>query len=538
MNISKIINKNSILLGLLFAFTPLFSTQKDSTDWYIDTSNSVLKQDSSCMSDLNALYRYYEQKKDTTLLCKTLIKRSKSRSNEGNYSAAFSDLWEALDLANLNENIVLQHRIHTNLGWLYNIFGKSKEAFIHEQKALVLSKKGLKNELLDENALISAYFDFVHSYRRKKNYTIALQYLDSCYYIANKFNYTNSQKAYLFSEKGNIFRNQGKLSEALEIFIKAEKEFQNTDPSYLTIIYFYLGNTYYSLKNYKKAELAFKKAIKNINLRPKHYDIKAECLNGMAKSLKQQAKYKEAYRILTEAKELNEELFSTKGFQNSGILNIRNTYREKIIERDRIILKRDKELIQQKASNLRIRMFLMGSFALFIIALLVFRIQFQRKKHKIEKERQNNKAQIQEEKNRVLVEMKNKELTSFTLRLIDKDAMINDLVESISKYAPANEVLLKSVKLKTTGRLKLWQEFDKRFIDVNKGFYEKLKSRFPELTPTELKHCALIKLNFSSKEMAQLLNISLNGVNTSRYRIRKKLKLEREDNLVSFIDKI
>ncbi|MDE5419560.1 tetratricopeptide repeat protein [Labilibaculum sp. DW002] len=536
MNVSKIVGRCSILLGLLFAFTPLFSAQKDSTDWYIDLYNSVAKQDSSYTNELNACYRYFQQQKDTLWLTKTLIERAEDESNEGNYGAAISDLWEALDLAELRGNIIMQHQVHANLGWIYNVFGKSKEAFMHEQKALDLSKDGLQSGLLTEGALISAYFDFVHSYRRKENYTMALQYLDSCYYIADKYKYTSSQKAYLTSEKGNIFRKQGRLSEALEILIKVEKEFQNIDQGYLTIIYFYLGNTYYALKDYKNAELAFEKAIENVDVRPRHYDVKAECLNRMAKSLEQQGKYQEAYQVLSQAKELNDELFSTKGFQNSGVLDIRNTYKEKLDERDRIILERDKELIEQKASNLRIRMFLMGSFALFVIALLVFRIQFQRKKHKIEKERQKNKAQLQEEKSKVLVEMKNKELTSFTLRLIDKDTMISDLAESITEYAPANEALLKSVKLKTTGRLKLWEEFDKRFIDVNKGFYETLKSRFPELTPTELKHCALIKLNFSSKEMAQLLNISLNGVNTSRYRIRKKLKLEREDNLVSFID--
>lgn len=536
MNVSKIVGRCSILLGLLFAFTPLFSAQKDSTDWYIDLYNSVAKQDSSYTNELNACYRYFQQQKDTLWLTKTLIERAEDESNEGNYGAAISDLWEALDLAELRGNIIMQHQVHANLGWIYNVFGKSKEAFMHEQKALDLSKDGLQSGLLTEGALISAYFDFVHSYRRKENYTMALQYLDSCYYIADKYKYTSSQKAYLTSEKGNVFRKQGRLSEALEILIKVEKEFQNIDQGYLTIIYFYLGNTYYALKDYKNAELAFEKAIENVDVRPRHYDVKAECLNRMAKSLEQQSKYQEAYQVLSQAKELNDELFSTKGFQNSGVLDIRNTYKEKLDERDRIILERDKELIEQKASNLRIRMFLMGSFALFVIALLVFRIQFQRKKHKIEKERQKNKAQLQEEKSKVLVEMKNKELTSFTLRLIDKDTMISDLAESITEYAPANEALLKSVKLKTTGRLKLWEEFDKRFIDVNKGFYETLKSRFPELTPTELKHCALIKLNFSSKEMAQLLNISLNGVNTSRYRIRKKLKLEREDNLVSFID--
>jgi len=58
------------------------------------------------------------------------------------------------------------------------------------------------------------------------------------------------------------------------------------------------------------------------------------------------------------------------------------------------------------------------------------------------------------------------------------------------------------------------------------------------LTPTEEKHCELIKLKFDSKEMARLLNISVSSVHISRYRIRKKMRLERGDDLSNYIASI
>jgi len=70
---------------------------------------------------------------------------------------------------------------------------------------------------------------------------------------------------------------------------------------------------------------------------------------------------------------------------------------------------------------------------------------------------------------------------------------------------------------------------------VHNNFLTTLKIRFPDLSSTDLKLCAYLRLNLSSKEIAQLMNISLKGVEISRYRIRKKLNLATEINLYDFL---
>jgi DNA-binding CsgD family transcriptional regulator len=62
-----------------------------------------------------------------------------------------------------------------------------------------------------------------------------------------------------------------------------------------------------------------------------------------------------------------------------------------------------------------------------------------------------------------------------------------------------------------------------------------MKAKFPGLSSTDLKLCAYLRLNLTSKEIAQLLNISLKGVEISRYRVRKKLQLSTEVNLYDFL---
>ena len=69
-------------------------------------------------------------------------------------------------------------------------------------------------------------------------------------------------------------------------------------------------------------------------------------------------------------------------------------------------------------------------------------------------------------------------------------------------------------------------------------FYESLGKKHTNLSRNELKLCALIKLNFSTKEMSQLLGVSTDTVNKARYRLRKKLELQREDNLFTYISSI
>ena len=73
------------------------------------------------------------------------------------------------------------------------------------------------------------------------------------------------------------------------------------------------------------------------------------------------------------------------------------------------------------------------------------------------------------------------------------------------------------------------------FDQVHNNFLSNIKAKFPELSSTDLKLCAYLRLNLSSKEIAQLMNISLKGVEISRYRIRKKLNLLPEVNLYDFL---
>ena len=81
------------------------------------------------------------------------------------------------------------------------------------------------------------------------------------------------------------------------------------------------------------------------------------------------------------------------------------------------------------------------------------------------------------------------------------------------------------------------QAFQNTFDSVHHDFFKRLEKEFPELNNKEKLLCAYIQMNLISKEIAPLLNISLRGVEISRYRLRKKLNLEEGENLAEFLQK-
>ncbi len=80
-----------------------------------------------------------------------------------------------------------------------------------------------------------------------------------------------------------------------------------------------------------------------------------------------------------------------------------------------------------------------------------------------------------------------------------------------------------------------WEQFTQHFDQVHGDFLARIKESYPDITPQETKLAAYLRMNLTTKNIAQLINISVRGVEIGRYRLRKKLNLNREVNLTSFL---
>lgn len=153
-----------------------------------------------------------------------------------------------------------------------------------------------------------------------------------------------------------------------------------------------------------------------------------------------------------------------------------------------------------------------------------------------------NEKQLMQVRNEQLsqdVDAKNKELAVSTLSLIKKDELLAIIKEDLKKTAETNDgKSLKSVISSINSSISkdnTWNTFKEAFDSVDKDFLKKIKAAHPTLTSSDLKLCAYLRLNLSSKEIAPMLNISIRSVEIKRYRLRKKLNLLHDDGLVNYI---
>lgn len=133
------------------------------------------------------------------------------------------------------------------------------------------------------------------------------------------------------------------------------------------------------------------------------------------------------------------------------------------------------------------------------------------------------------------VESKNRELAVSTMSMIKRNELLSSLKKEIMK---GDEKSLKQVIKIIDNNLNDtddWQMFEEAFNNADKDFINKLKKMHNNLTPNDLRLCAYLRLNLSSKEIAPLLNISPRSVEVKRYRLRKKIDLPHDVNLTNYI---
>jgi len=166
--------------------------------------------------------------------------------------------------------------------------------------------------------------------------------------------------------------------------------------------------------------------------------------------------------------------------------------------------------------------------------------------NELEKLSQESKEEINRLNNEKLeseLQHKNNELATSTMHLLNKNEFITGIrstLNHIIKKTTHDEVkselgqITKAIENNISADSD-WEHFQFHFDRVHGDFTTRFKGAFPSLSPQEIKLSAYLRMNLSTKEIAQLLNISVRGVEIGRYRLRKKLQLDRNQNLQDFI---
>lgn len=211
-------------------------------------------------------------------------------------------------------------------------------------------------------------------------------------------------------------------------------------------------------------------------------------------------------------------------------------------QRRQLNVKENEIAILEKESQIqqtRILVLIIVIAAVIVLATLIVRnrqLSAQRKEQMAMKEADEAKQEL---------EFKNRELVSYTVNFVQKNQLFDELMDSVSEMkqnsSDESRKILLGMERTINRHLQIdrdWEDFKMRFENLHTGFFDKILAREPSLTGNDLKLCALAKMNFSIKEISEMMGISTESVKTARYRLKKKLELPGDMSINDFINTI
>ncbi|WP_111708192.1 hypothetical protein [Lutibacter citreus] len=529
---------------VLIIFTTIGNAQKkekrvklDSVSYYTDIISNALKQSKEfpdkSYKQIKKSYKYFKKNGDEKKVFQCLLNMSDLKKEKEKFGRAFDHLWEALYIIKTTNNSSYKATVHRKLSNLYDIFNKDEESLYHLERALHFSKEVLFQNNQNAQPLNTNYLNLATRQRKSGNYQKALSYLDSCVFTEKLVKNNSYILSNIELERGYLMLKTGNIKEAYKLLYNSKSKLTKDDLNLKIRAFYYLGELKSIDKQLDSSIYYYEKSLNLIDSLNLNKATTSIILSQLSKAYIKKNKTKKAYNYLVRKNELTDNALKSKNNAFSELIEIKNTHLESLLEKENLINKQDIVIKKSKQTQFRLKIILLLVFILGIVLFWVSRIRLKLKKSLLDKAETELNSQLEKEKSEEAIKLKSKELTSYALQLIDKDSAIDELLRILKEKSPSSYKSLNSKYKK--GAKDLWDEFNLRFTEVNSDFYNRLKLKHPNLTVTEQKHSALIKLKFSTKEMARILNIEPHSVNISRSRIRKKLGLERSDSLEDYI---
>jgi len=444
------------------------------------------------------------------------------------YDSALEHFYQALELSETNDMDGAIASIAGNIGLVYFELENEERAEKFYKRALEI------NERLDNRHGMSInYNNLGLLYGDQGNYEQALEYHFQALKMRRDLEYT-IRIANSLNNIGRIYMQQNSYDEAIDYLNRALKMNDDRDPDLTSIIHENLAKVYYSSEKYDSALVHAEKTLTLSQDFGTQLGVKVghELLSDIYSAI---GNYKEAFLHQQKLRAVEDSILNEE--KSRQINELQTKYETAQKEKEIALLEKEnqRETLMRKA-------FLAGLVMIGIIGLLIYN----RQRLKINKNRTElENIRLKEKQLEKDLEFKNKQLTTHTLHLVQKNETMKELknkISSIRKQDNGNiNKSLQNLRNLVDYSFSLdddWQQFRLYFEEVHTDFFNVLKEQYPDLTPNELRLSALAKLNLSIKETATILGITPDSVKTARYRLRKKLDIETEENLTEFMMEI
>ncbi len=580
--------KYCLFIVSVLSWIPVFSSTTDSL------SNVVEKH--SGIDRMNALIELYDQNKNSypykaiddikeaitiadkiasdEIRCSVYNKLGNVYSDLGLNFLAMDAFYSSLKFAEGLDDPYAVPFCLIDIGNVYYIINNYERSQEYYQKAIEL----LNNQNIKKGLAIP--YNNIGSIKIKtKDYNAALDYFKLGYKIRQKYG-SVSDMAHSNMLMSDAYLNLGQYGNAIDHLSTANELYKKADDEKDQMITVSkMGEIYVSTKNYRKAINQYQQALKYFETQHDYIWIVIENLN-LAKVYKEMKQYDQAILyaqislknsqknhcsqylvdiigILADTYHEDKQLekayqFHQKLIQVSDSLKkVNDNLQFANLQFSVETLKHniEKEQLENeinKRNAIRNYIIIIFVFTLLIFLFILYRFLMKRKqersrhlqKEKIAalelKQKEDENIQLSDE-----LEWRNRELTSKTMSIVKNAEFINEIVKELENLdeKKENKLKIKKIidKLKNNQKEDSWDEFEIRFTNVHKDFIKKLTQKHPDLSPSERKLCAFLRLNMTTKEISSITYQNSKSIDVARSRLRKKMKLQREENLVCYL---
>ena len=471
---------------------------------------------------------------------KFLLSLGSIQSQRGNYPGSIKTYMLGLKQAENQKNKVSEAYALQEIGVVFSQTRDFKEAATYLKRAIAL-----RMELNMSREAADAMQNLGIVYRRAEKPDSAMYYYDNAYRTFALLR--DSLKMIMVRYNiAVILKNEKKYDLALKelndiLSVCTRKNIlQGAVYAYTTLaaIYQNTGNLPEALACVDSS-IALAGRINQLANLPALYDRKREVLAS-------KGDFKAAYQTLEQANVLQDSLFSID--KHAEIFRLKTVYETEKKETDIKLLRIDNKYQATRLRSLIIFIFLGSAVLIMIIWLVWLRLKRTRllndlaeeRNHLLSEEKKVQQAEIDQLE--LKTQLQEQELVYKTLVQADLVHFNRSVREKLSPFgmkitrkADKEEFAMALHSLSRDSNRDPLAEFDVLFRQLHPNFYENLSVGCPGLSSSELQICALIRLNFSSKDIARLLSLSVATIETSRSHIRKKFNLDVKDNLSSFL---
>ncbi|WP_299334220.1 tetratricopeptide repeat protein [uncultured Psychroserpens sp.] len=488
---------------------------------YYNFTSDYRKADST----LSIVIEQYAEIGDSIQMCATMNNKAIALKSLGNYREALETHMQSLKLKEqLNDTEESIAASYWNIGNLQGDIGNYEASNTYYNKAKVIFEKlDLEQDLKSINNNIAINLSTMGHYEE----SIPL-FLDAIAY--NKANNYNNDLAGAYDNIGSAYYNLDSIAIAKSYYEKSLAISQNYGETSLTgLNYRHLGEVYMKENKPRIALDYFKKALKISEETGTSKKMITDYLR-LSQAYSAVGQFEKAYQNHVSYHKLHDDILNEENIERMNQLEI--SYQTEKKEKELAIQKGEIDALKQKEeiSKNRQRLLGIGSLSLLLFAgALFYGLRQKMKRNKLEREQLDTSLRFKE-----------KELTTHALHLAHKNEVLLDLkaqlkeLKSDSPNSRSYQNVINTINLDINNDSN-WEQFRTYFEDVHKDFNANVKRNYPEVSANDLRLMSLLKMNLSTKEIANILNISTEGVKKARYRLRKKLNLATEDSLQELV---